>query len=91
MMKNAFHFILKLFSFLRYLNFCLDLLAIEKKRLDYLTITIHILRNILRSKGSQKMKYTQLIKCNKKIFFLKIHAENEAGRLVPDFFLFYKF
>ena len=26
----------------------------------------------------------------KEIFFLKNHAENEAGRLVPDLFLFFK-
>ena len=26
----------------------------------------------------------------RKIFFFKNHAENGAGRLVPDFFLFFK-
>ena len=37
------------------------------------------------------MKFGQLIEYNKnKYFFFKIHAENEAGRLVPDLFLFFK-
>ena len=34
MMKKAFYFILKLFSFSRYLNFCADFLAMSKKHLD---------------------------------------------------------
>ena len=33
-MKNAFYFILKVLFVLRYLNFCLDFLGMEKKRLD---------------------------------------------------------
>ena len=38
------------------------------------------------------MKFGQLIDYNKtNIFFFKIYAENEAGRLVPDFFLFFKY
>ena len=37
------------------------------------------------------MKFGQLIQNDKRnIFFIKIHAENEAGRLVPDLFLFFK-
>ena len=36
------------------------------------------------------MKFGQLIECNKKIFFFKSLAENEAGRLVPELFLFIK-
>ena len=35
------------------------------------------------------MKFGQLIEYKRNIFF-KIHAENEAGRLVPDLFLFLK-
>ena len=34
------------------------------------------------------MKFGQLIA--RKIFFFKNHAENEAGRLVPILFLFFK-
>ena len=41
------------------------------------------------SKGNQTMKPGQLIESNN-IFFFKNYAENEIGRLVSDFFLFYK-
>ena len=55
------------------------------------TIAIHILTEISRTKGNQTMKPGQLIKYNKRnIFFFKNYAENEAGRLVPDLFLFFK-
>ena len=36
------------------------------------------------------MKFGQLIEHPKKIFFFKNYAENEAGKLVPDRFLFFK-
>ena len=36
------------------------------------------------------MKLGQLIEYKKRIFFFKTYAENEAGRLVSDFFLFLK-
>ena len=36
------------------------------------------------------MKFGHLIENNKRNFFFDNHAENEAGRLVPDFFLFFK-
>ena len=36
------------------------------------------------------MKLGKSIEYNKKIFFSKNYAENEAGRLVPDLFLFLK-
>ena len=35
------------------------------------------------------MKFGQVIECNRNLFF-KNHAENEAGRLVSDPFLFFK-
>ena len=35
------------------------------------------------------MKFGQLIE-SKKIFLFKNHAENEAGRLFPDLFLFFE-
>ena len=41
-------------------------------------------------KGNQTMKFGQLIEYNKIIFFFKCYAENEAGILVPDLFLFFK-
>ena len=36
------------------------------------------------------MKFGQIIEYTKKISFFKNHAENEAWRLIPDFFLFFK-
>ena len=53
------------------------------------TIAIHILPNILQSKGNQTMKFGWLIEYERNIF-LQNHAENEAGRLLPDFFIFFK-
>ena len=53
-------------------------------------ITIHIMPNIPRNKDNQTMKYGQLIECNVRNSFLKNHAENEARRLVPHLFLFFK-
>ena len=49
---------------------------------DSQTSTIYTLSNISRSKNNQTLR--------RKIFFFKTHGENEAGRLVPDFFLFFK-
>ena len=55
------------------------------------TIAIHILPNISQSKGNQTMKFSQLREYNKiKKFFFKSYVENEARRLVPDLFLFFK-
>ena len=70
---------LKLFSFSRFLNFCLDFLLILKKQLDQkdkfsLTIyvvTIHILPNVSQSKCSQTMKVGKLIQYLKKNIFLQ--------------------
>ena len=36
------------------------------------------------------MKFGQVIEYNKRNTFLQNHAENEAERLVPDMFLFFK-
>ena len=36
------------------------------------------------------MKLGQLIKKTREIFFFKNYGENEAGRLVPDLFLFFQ-
>ena len=51
------------------------------------TIPIHVLPNISQSKGNQAMKSGQLIEYNKTNIF---YAENKAGRLVPDLFLFFE-
>ena len=38
----------------------------------------HILHNISRSKYNQKMKFGQVLEYDKRVFFFKNHAENEA-------------
>ena len=53
-------------------------------------ITIHILPNISRGKINQAKNYGQLIEYNVRNIFFKKHAENEAGKLVPDLFLFFE-
>ena len=53
-------------------------------------ITIHTLPNISRSKCNQVIKFNRLTEYNVKIFFFKNHAENEAERIVTDFFCFLK-
>ena len=76
---------LKLFSFSRYLNFCLDFFVHVGKRLDMKTkldfksyditdfqinITIHILLNISKSKGSHTMKCDIIAKYNMRNIFV---------------------
>ena len=51
------------------------------------TIVIHVLLNILGSKGKQAMKFGQLREHNMKKFSLKNHAQNLVKKLVPDVFL----
>ena len=47
--------------------------------------------DISKSKGNQAMKFGQLIEYNvRSIFSFENQAENEAGRLVPYLFLFFK-
>ena len=58
---------------------------------NWLTITIHILPNISGSKNSHTMKLANKRIIPTEIFFLKNYAENEAERLVPNFFLFFKY
>ena len=86
-MKDAFYFTSKaLFSFWRYLSFCLDFLVMYQngfvKKISLIsnfmmpqpgqqTIVIHILPNISKSKGNQTMKLCQLIECNMRNIFLE--------------------
>ena len=49
-----------------------------------------MLPNISQSKGNQTMKFGQLIEYDRRNIFSKNYAENEAGRVVPDLFLFFK-
>ena len=50
----------------------------------------HILPNTSQSKSNQTRKLGQLKEEKRAIFFFKNHAENEAGTMVPDLFLFFK-
>ena len=50
-------------------------------------VTAWLTLNISQIKGNQTMKSGQLIEYNE-IFFFKNHAENKAGKLIPDHFLF---
>ena len=54
------------------------------------TITIHILPNISRSKGKETLKVGQLIEHKKRNIFLLLSYENEAVRLIPELFFFFK-
>ena len=47
------------------------------------TIAIHILPNISRSKGDQKMKSGQLIEYNMRNIFLESHTKNVMNKLLP--------
>ena len=49
-----------------------------------------MLPNISRSKCNQAMQFGQFIEYNLRNIFFKYHAENKAGRLVPNLFLFFK-
>ena len=49
-----------------------------------------MLLNISRIKDNQIMKFGQLIEYSKINIFFENHADNEAGRLVPDHFLSFK-
>ena len=86
-----------LFSFSRYLNFCLDFSVkyknnfVRKIRLilksltsqpGKQTIAIYILPNISQSKSNQMMKFGHLIEYN-----MKNHAQNVLQKLFPDPFL----
>ena len=51
-------------------------------------MALHILPNISRSKGNQK--FGQVIEYNKINISFENRAENEARRLVPVLFLFFK-
>ena len=51
------------------------------------TIAIHILPNISKSKGNQKMKLGQLIEYNMRNNFLKNRKQNAVEKVVPELFL----
>ena len=88
----------KLFSFSRYLDFCLDFFVLHKNSLiikirliskfitsqpGYQTIVIHILTNISRSKGNQTNKLGQLIEYNMRNIFLEKSFAKCDGETIP--------
>ena len=88
----------KLFSFSRYLRFCLDFLVMQQNSLikkirlisnftttqpGQQTIVINILPNILRSKGNQTTKFGQLIECNRRSIFLENSYIKYGGETSP--------
>ena len=92
----------KLFSFSRYLNFCLDFMVKQKNGLlrkirliskittpkrGKQTIAIHILFNISRCKEKQGMKFGQLVAYNIKNIFLEKSYTKYSGEAIPRPFL----
>ena len=86
LMENAFISPQKLFPFSRYLDFCLDFSVMQQNNLirkirlisnsmasqpGKQTIVIHILPNISKSRGTQTMKFGQLIEYNMRQSFLE--------------------
>ena len=51
------------------------------------TIAIHILPNISRNKGSQTLKFGQLIECNMRNIFLEKICTKCRGETIPRAFL----
>ena len=103
MVKNAFYFILKALFLLRVLNFLSWLFFqvekaawLEKDKVNFKVHNVTTwLTNICnpyisRSKSNQTLNFGQSIEYNKIKFFSKNHAQNEAERLLPDLFLFFK-
>ena len=86
---------------LRYLNFCLDLFGMQKKRLDckdkvnfkidhvttWLTnnCNTHIAQYL--KKGIQEMKFDQLIEYNMRNIFSKIHTQNMVKKIFLETFI----
>ena len=105
-MKNVFYFIWKALFVIKIFKVLSQLFNhVEKNGLirnitlitkfmtsqpGWQTTTVQILPNISESKGSQTMKFCQLMEYKKRIIFSKNHAENKAGRPAPDFFVFSK-
>ena len=91
----------KLFSFSRYLSFCLDFLVMQKNNLirkirltsnfvtsrsSSQTMAIQMLINISISKGNQKMKFGELIEFNARNIFLEKSYTNCEGETISRLF-----
>ena len=88
----------KLFSFSRYLSFCLDFSVMYRNGLikkirvisnfmtsqpGQQTIIIHTSPNISRSKSNQTLKFAQLIECNMRNIFLEKSYTKCGGETSP--------
>ena len=81
LMKNAFYFTSKALFVLKIFKFLSKLFGHVLKQLDLkdkvnfrfydVTVVIHIVPIMSRSKGSQTMKFDQLIECNMRNIFLE--------------------
>ena len=91
----------RLFSFSRYLSFCLNFLLMYRNDLmkkirlisnfmtsqaGQQTTVIHIFLNIQRSRGNQTIKFGQLIECNMTNIFLKKSYSKYYGETSPRLF-----
>ena len=92
MMKNAFYFtskalcVLKIFKLLSWLFGHVARRLDKKDKVDlkfYDVIVIHILSNIMRSKGNQTMKLGQLTDCNTRNNFLEKSYTKYSGETSP--------
>ena len=92
----------KPFLFSKYLSFCLDFLVMYQNSLirkislisnfitsqpGWQTIVIHILPNILRTKGNHNKIWSVNRMLHEKHFFLRNYTQNVMEKLVPDPFL----
>ena len=79
----------KLFSFSRYLSFCLDFLV--KVNFKFYDVAAWLTNNcnthIAPRYCNQTIKFGQLIELTWETFFLKNHSQNMVEKLVPDPFL----
>ena len=76
-MKNAFYFTLKAVFVLKMFVKIYDVTSWLKNN------SIHILPNILRSKGNQTMKFDQLIEYNMRNIFVEKSYTKCAGEIIP--------
>ena len=98
MMINTFYVMLTALSFLRYLHFCHDVLVMKKiglirklrlflkfmtSQTGQRTITVHILSNVIKSKGKQTMKFPQPTEHNMRNVFLEMSTTKCGGEASP--------
>ena len=99
MLNNVFVCSKNLFSFSRYLDFCLGFLLMQKNRLDQKgkvnfkiydftawktnNCNTHIAQYLKKSKGNQTMRFGQLIEHTTRKIFLKRSYTKYDGKTIP--------